>query len=50
MKQKFLNMVLNHPTSLTTVKTMWYENAGSSENPKWVQSIPDISVDAQRMK
>ena len=46
MKQKFLNMVLNHPTSLTTVKTMWYENAGSSENPKWVQSIPDISVDA----
>ncbi|UBF06634.1 MULTISPECIES: LPD38 domain-containing protein [Bacteroides] len=46
MKQKFLNMVLNRPTSLTTVKTMWYENTGSSENPKWVQSIPDIPVDA----
>ena len=46
MKQKFLNMVLNHPTSLATVKTMWYENSGSSENPKWVQSIPDIPVDA----
>lgn len=46
MKQKFLNMVLNHPTSLATVKTMWYENAGSSESPVWEQSFPYIKPDA----
>lgn len=46
MKQKFLNMVLNHPTSLATVKTMWYENTGSSDKPVWEQSLPDIKADA----
>ena len=46
MKQKFLNMVLNHPTSLATVKTMWYENAGTSDNAVWEQSFPFIEKDA----
>lgn len=46
MKQKFLNMVSNHPTSLATVKTMWYENVGTSEKPVWEQSLPDIKPDA----
>lgn len=46
MKQKFLNMVMNHPTSLATVSEMWYENKGTEENPIWVESVPEIPDDA----
>lgn len=46
MKQKFLNMVLNHPTSLATVKTMWYENVGTVDDPVWEQSLPTIEAEA----
>lgn len=46
MKQKFLNMVLNHPTSLATVSEMWYENKGTEEDPIWVESVPEIPDDA----
>lgn len=46
MKQKFLNMVMNHPTSLATVSEMWYENKGTEEDPIWVESVPEIPDDA----
>lgn len=46
MKQKFLNMVLNHPNDLVTVKDMWYENKGTEEKPDWVGVFPEIPVDA----
>lgn len=42
MKQKFLNMVLNHPTSLATVKTMWYEKTIESGEEEWKESFPKI--------
>lgn len=46
MKQKFLNMVLNHPNDLAVVRDMWYENKGTEENPVWAESFPDIKPDA----
>ncbi len=46
MKQKFLNMVLNHPNDLAMVRDMWYENKGTEENPVWAESFPDIKPDA----
>jgi len=42
MKQKFLNMALNHKTPLLTVKEMWYVNNGTDKAPDWVESLPDI--------
>ncbi|WP_294477058.1 LPD38 domain-containing protein [uncultured Bacteroides sp.] len=46
MKQKFLNLVENHPTSLATVQKVWYENMGTKEEPVWEQSFPDIPENA----
>lgn len=46
MKQKFLNMVLNHPTSLATVKTMWYERIVHGDKEEWVESFPEIKEGA----
>lgn len=46
MKQKFLNLVENHPTSLATVQKVWYENMGTEEEPVWEQSFPDIPENA----
>lgn len=42
MKQKFLNFVLNNPTSLATVSEQWYVRSGD----EWVPSTPDIPADA----
>lgn len=42
MKQKFLNMALNHKTPLLTVKEMWYVNNGTDKAPDWVESLPYI--------
>lgn len=46
MKQKFLNMVMNHPTSLVTVKTMWYERVVTGDKEEWVESFPEIKEGA----
>lgn len=42
MKQKFLNFVLNNPTSLATVSEQWYVRFGD----EWVPSTPNIPADA----
>lgn len=44
MKQKFLNLVINHPTELATVKEMWYVLNESTD--EWEQSLPNIPDDA----
>ena len=50
MKQKFLNMVLNHKNKYATVKDMWYKNEGTKKKPIWKESIPDIPEDATAEK
>lgn len=50
MKQKFLNMVLNHKNKYATVKDMWYKNEGTKKKPIWKESIPDIPQDATAEK
>ena len=44
MKQRFLAMVINHPTSLATVKQMWYTYDGVRD--EWQQALPEIPEDA----
>lgn len=44
MKQRFLAMVINHPTSLATVKQMWYTYDGV--RGEWQQALPEIPEDA----
>lgn len=44
MKQRFLAMVINHPTSLATVKQMWYTYDGVRD--EWQQALPGIPEDA----
>lgn len=46
MKQKLLNLALNHPTSLLTVREVWYKNEGTTEKPKWVKSFPEFPENA----
>jgi hypothetical protein len=50
MKQKFLNMALNHESNLISVREMWYENKGTEENPDWIQAMPDIEPGASAME
>lgn len=40
MKQRFLAMVINHPTSLATVKQMWYTY--NEIEDEWQQALPEI--------
>lgn len=44
MKQRFLAMVINHPTSLATVKQMWYTY--DEIRNEWQQALPEIPEDA----
>lgn len=44
MKQRFLAMVINHPTSLATVKQMWYTY--DEIRDEWQQALPEIPEDA----
>ena len=44
MKQRFLAMVINHPTSLATVKQMWYTY--DEIRDEWKQALPEIPEDA----
>lgn len=44
MKQRFLAMVINHPTSLATVKQMWYTY--DKDEDEWRQDLPKIPEDA----
>lgn len=44
MKQRFLAMVINHPTSLATVKQMWYTY--NEIEDEWQQALPEIPEDA----
>lgn len=46
MKQNFLNMAMNHPTRLLTVKGLWYENHGTASKPDFQASFPDIPENA----
>lgn len=43
MKQRFLAMVINHPTSLATVKQMWYTY--DEIRDEWKQALPEIPED-----
>jgi hypothetical protein len=47
MKQHFLNMVINHPSDLATVRKAWYENNGTEKKPNWVISFPSIPANAK---
>ena len=42
MKQRFLNMVENHPNDLATVKDVWVVDNGTPGNPIWEPEYPDI--------
>ena len=42
VKQRFLNMVENHPTDLATVKEVWVVNTGTPTDPEWSPEYPDI--------
>ncbi len=44
MKQRFLAMAINHPTSLATVKQMWYTY--DEIRDEWQQALPEIPEDA----
>ena len=41
VKQKFLNMVLNRPNDLVTVKPMWYTYDPVAD--EWTQAVPQIT-------
>lgn len=41
VKQKFMNFVINHPTTLATIKEQWYEMNPNTGD--WYQSYPEIS-------
>ena len=43
MKQNFLNMAINHPTDVLTVREAWY--AKDTDTGEWVLSFPDIEED-----
>lgn len=40
MKQKFLNMAINHPSDILTVSKVWYVK--DPNNGNWMLSVPDI--------
>ena len=42
MKQNFLNMAINHPTDVLTVKEAWYVK--DTETGDWKMSFPDIKA------
>lgn len=42
VKQRFLNMVENHPTNLATVKDVWVVNVGTPTDPVWAPEYPNI--------
>jgi hypothetical protein len=46
MKQHFLNMAINHPSDLVTVREVWYKNEGTEASPVWVASFPQIPENA----
>ena len=46
VKQKFLNMVLNRPNDLVTVKPMWYTYDPVAD--EWTQAVPQITNDMSR--
>ena len=43
MKQNFLNMAINHPTDVLTVREAWYVK--DTDTGEWVLSFPDIEED-----
>ena len=45
VKQRFLNLVDNHPNDLATLKEGWVVNNGTPENPKWEPAYPVIKED-----
>ena len=46
MKQRFLNYVMNNPTSLVSVSEKWWENKGTETSPYWVEVAPEIPANA----
>ncbi|MEG1860655.1 MAG: LPD38 domain-containing protein [Bacteroidaceae bacterium] len=45
MKQSFVNMVSNHPSSLATVKEMWYTKTFDEDGKEvWEPSLPNIRL------
>jgi hypothetical protein len=42
VKQRFLNMVENHPTNLATVKDVWVVNVGTPTDSVWAPEYPNI--------
>lgn len=42
MKQKFMNMVINHPSDVAKLSRVWFKESGD----KWEASFPDIANDA----
>lgn len=42
MKQKFMNMVINHPSDVAKLSRVWFKQSGD----KWEASFPDIAKDA----
>ena len=43
MKQKFMNMVLNHPSDVATLSRVWFKK---NTEGKWEASFPDIAKEA----
>ncbi len=46
MKQHFLNMVINRPTDIATIREVYCINVGSAKEPVWQRSFPDIKPEA----
>ena len=45
MKQRFLNLVRNHPSDKATISGQWYQNTGTEVNPEWNAVLPEGLTD-----
>lgn len=49
MKQRFLNLVRNHPSDKAVISGQWYQNTGTREDPEWIAVLPEgLSEDSER--